>query len=328
MNVLYTCDNNYIWIMGISAISLFENNKHIKNLTIYLLGENISEENKKKILEIGCKYKRNIIITDVPDFDIPEYLISERWPLSAFTRLFCGILLPADINKILYLDCDTVIAGDIAELDKIELDEKMVFGVKDCIGYPYKMNIGLKSEDPYINAGVLLLNLVELRNVNIKKLITDYMKCYEKFINYADQDILNGALKGRIGILQPKYNVMTIDVVHSFKEIQILRHPSDFYSETEFKEAANKPIIIHYTTNMHVIRPWYTNTDHPLALIFDQYMKLSPWSNRRLTKMVFRSQESKIIGVIEKLPKCVSYRLLGAIHSRIKPFLIQYMGKL
>ena len=313
--------------MGISAISLFENNKHIKDLTIYLLGENISDENKKIILGIGNKYKRNIVITDVPNIEIPESLVSARWPLSAFTRLFCAMLLPAEINRILYLDCDTVIIGDIAELDKVELYEKVVFGVKDCIGYPYKKNIGLENDDPYINAGVLLLNLVELRKINVKKIISEYMNKYEKFINYADQDLLNGAFKEKIGILQPKYNVMTIDVVHSYKEIQTLRYPTNFYLETEFKNAVNNPTIIHYTTNMRVIRPWYSNSNHPLNSIFDHYIKLSPWSNIKLKKMVFKSRESKIIGVIALFPKCISYRILGIIHSRIKPLYIYLKTK-
>lgn len=46
MKVMYTCDNNYVWLMGISVISLFENNKHVKELKVYLLGEKISKENK------------------------------------------------------------------------------------------------------------------------------------------------------------------------------------------------------------------------------------------------------------------------------------------
>ena len=49
MNVLYTCDDNYVWLMGISTISLFENNKTIEDLQVYLLGDNISQENKDKL---------------------------------------------------------------------------------------------------------------------------------------------------------------------------------------------------------------------------------------------------------------------------------------
>lgn len=46
MNILYTCDDNYIWLMGISVISLLKNNRHIAKIDIYVLGEKISTENK------------------------------------------------------------------------------------------------------------------------------------------------------------------------------------------------------------------------------------------------------------------------------------------
>ena len=54
MKVMYTCDNNYVWLMGISTISLFENNKEIEDLKVYLLGENISEDNKNELKKIGA----------------------------------------------------------------------------------------------------------------------------------------------------------------------------------------------------------------------------------------------------------------------------------
>ncbi len=49
MNVMYTCDNNYVWLMGISMISLFESNRDIANLKVYLIGNEISQSNKDKL---------------------------------------------------------------------------------------------------------------------------------------------------------------------------------------------------------------------------------------------------------------------------------------
>ena len=65
MKVMYTCDNNYVWLMGISTISLFENNKGIKDLKVYLLGENISEDNKKELKAIGKKYGREVKVIEL-----------------------------------------------------------------------------------------------------------------------------------------------------------------------------------------------------------------------------------------------------------------------
>lgn len=50
MTVVYTCDDNFVWIMGISMISLFENNKDMKDLDVYLLGDHVSEDNKNSFV--------------------------------------------------------------------------------------------------------------------------------------------------------------------------------------------------------------------------------------------------------------------------------------
>ena len=323
MNVMYTCDNNYVWIMGISVISLFENNKNLSELNVYLLGEKISVENKKILSDIATKYKRNINVIDVPKLDIPDSLVSARWPLSAFTRLFSGGILPMSIKKILYLDCDTIICGSIADLENVDFGNNVVCGVLDCISGTYKKNIGLSKNDPYINAGVLLLDLDKLREVNIKETIDLYMKKYMKLINYADQDILNGMFVGKIGNLDPKYDVMTIDVAHTFKEICTLRRPTAFYAKEELEHGIKDRRLIHYTTNMRVIRPWFKDSNHPLAFEFIKYMKLSPWKDRELLEVKFNSREAKVIGLINLFPRKMSLKILGVIHTILKPLYIK-----
>lgn len=326
MKVMYTCDNNYVWLMGISTISLFENNKHIENLKVYLVGEGISNENKEELRKIGNKYNREVEIIDIPKLNIPHSLISARWPLSAFTRLFSGIILPEDVDRILYLDCDTIISGDIAELDMVQFNGNIAMGVKDCISGTYKKNVGLDKDSPYINAGVILFNMDALRKVDLTNDIENYMSRYEKVINYADQDILNGMFKGKIGELNPRFDVMTIDIVHSLEEIQKLRRPTNFYSKDELEAARTNPSIIHYTTNMKIVRPWFSNTNHPFKDAFLKYMNMSPWRGKELKKMVFSSRETHIIGLILHLPKSIAYSVLGLIHAELKPKYIRIVA--
>lgn len=319
MNVMYTCDNNYVWLMGISTISLFENNKGIEDLKVYLLGENISQENKAELKKIGDKYNREVEVIDVPKLNIPPSLVSARWPLSAFTRLFSGVILPSRISKILYLDCDTIITGDISGLDNVQFNGNIAMGVKDCISGTYKQNVGLDKNSPYINAGVILFDMDALRKVDITCEIESYMEKYEKLINYADQDILNGMFKGKIGELDPKFDVMTIDVVHTYEEIQKLRRPTNFYSEEEIEKAKQNPAIVHYTTNMVVVRPWFSNTDHPYASEFRKYMAMSVWKDYELKEMIFTAKEAKVIKAIMHLPKQLANSALGLIHAELKP---------
>lgn len=327
MNVLYTCDNNYVWLMGISVISLFENNRELSNLHVWLLGEKISEENKEVLSEIGRMYGRIITVIDVPQLDIPSKLVSARWPQSAFTRLYAGELLPVDITKALYIDCDTIIRGNIAELFRWDVAGKVFWGVKDCIGKRYKQNIGIAPDGIYINAGVLLINLQEIRNISIKERLNSYIEKYEELINYADQDILNGAFNKMIGVLPPQYDVMTIVAVYSYKELQTLRRPTNYYNEEELTAAVKKPVLIHYTTNMRVIRPWFSNTNHPFSEEFMLYLKMSPWREKQLDKMIFTSKESKIISIVEKMPRRLSLNVLGILHSVIKPLAVKMKAK-
>ena len=327
MNVMYTCDDNYVWLMGISTISLFENNKHINDLNVYLLGEKISQENKSELRKIGKNYGRTVEIIDVPKLNIPPSLVSARWPLSAFTRLFSGELLPGHIDKILYLDCDTIISGDISELENVEFNGNIAMGVKDCISGTYKRNVGLDKDSPYINAGVILFNMQALRNVDIHAEIETYMNKYVELINYADQDILNGMFKGRIGELNPKFDVMTIDVSHTYEEIQNLRRPTNFYKKNDLEEAISNPAIIHYTTNMLVIRPWFSNSDHPLKHEFEKYMDMSCWRDKMLNEMHFTAKEAKVIKTVMLLPNKVAYFILGIIHAEIKPRYIRMRAK-
>lgn len=323
MNILYTCNDNYIWLMGISMTSLFENNKHIRDLDVYLLGENIPDSSKKILEKIAQEYNRKVDIIDVPALDIPERLLSGRWPMSAYTRLYSAQMLPKELERILYLDCDTIVTGDLSALETIDISDNIFYGVKDCVSGKYKQNISLKPDSNYINAGVIMINLSKLREMDISKVLSVYMESHSKLINYADQDVLNGVFCNDIGILNPEYNIMTIDVVHSYKEICVLRKPTSFYSEKELEDAIAEPVVIHYTTNMRVIRPWYRNTNHPLAYEFHKYMKISPWAERPLDDFEFSTLEARVIKVVMLFPKSIAYRILGWIHSYLKPIMIR-----
>lgn len=329
MKILYTCDNNYVWLMGISMISLFRSNTNIKELEVYLLGENIDEKNKEKLYCIAKDFKRKIYIIDVniEDFNLKnDFIKSSRWPISAFSRLYSALLLPKEISKIIYIDCDTIIKESLENLDKEEFENNIFLGVKECVSKGYKKNIGLTDNDNYINAGILLIDLEKLRNIDINNEIQDFVKKYKNKISYADQDVLNGIFHKQIGILSPKFNVMTIEVSRKYNDIIILRKPSNFYSKAEIEDSVKKPYIIHYTTNLDIVRPWYSNSNHPFLNDFLENYKISPWSDKKFSTYEFNSKQDKIINVIQKLPFAISKYILRFIYI-IRPTIMQIISK-
>lgn len=328
MNFLYTCDNNYIWLMIISMISLFNSNKAYE-ITVYLIGENISQENKELIEEIVNDYKQKCIIIDLPKLDLPEKLYDiSRWPRSAYTRLFSAQILPDNLDKVLYLDCDTIIKNDLSELFETDLNDNNIFyGVKDCISNDYKINIGLKPTTNYINAGVLLMNLNLLRKEDICQKINSFLEKYEKFISYADQDVLNAIFSSKIGILKPKYDVMTIEFVYEYKDILKIRNSKEYYSKEEIDEAVRKPYIIHYTTNMLTIRPWYSNSNHPRKEDFNEIFVENKYVKKELTEYKFRGAKNFLLKIMLKLPKFCRYSIIGVVHSKVVPMTKRLKGK-
>lgn len=328
MDIIYTCDNNFVWIMGISMISLFDNNRNCDDIHVYLLGDDISEDNRQSLTDIALMYHRSFTLINVPDLNIPEKLSSARWPKSAFTRMFAGELMPVEVTKAIYLDCDTIICGDIQGIYKYIKNDTAFCGVKDCVSKPYKAKIGITKEDSYINAGVLAINLIILRKHDIRKMITDFVDKYEHAISYADQDVLNGIFEGKFGILPPQYDLMTIVNAYSFKELNMIRHPHNYYSNNEIEDAKKNPLIIHYTTAMLNIRPWCENSNHSYAWIFEKYKAMSPWALKSKHKANFSAKEYRIIKIILSLPTLVSYRLLGIIHAYLKPYYIITSSKM
>ena len=47
MIIFYTCDDNFVWLAGISIISICETNRELEQIDFYLLGDHISEKNKQ-----------------------------------------------------------------------------------------------------------------------------------------------------------------------------------------------------------------------------------------------------------------------------------------
>lgn len=328
MTVVYTCDNNFVWIMGVSMISLFENNRDMANLDVYLLGDNVSEDNIRILQDLAKPYDREVVVINVPCLNIPESLVQGRWPKSAFTRMFSGVLMPQEIKRVLYLDCDTIVTGSIKELENHDLRGYAIASVKDCVSSLYKKKIGIDKQDDYVNAGVLLMDLEKMRALDIPAMMEAFISKYKPLINYADQDVLNGMFKGKFGILSPQYDVMTQMCAYTYPQILQYRRPSNYYSKSEVEYAQQNPVVIHYTTCMLNVRPWCANSKHPFRHEFEKYQAMTPWANKEKGTASFNGIEHKFIRFILSLPACISYRIIGLTHAILRPLFIMAKAKL
>ena len=322
MNVMYASDDNYAWLMGISMISLFENNKATNEICVYLLADKISIENLTLLRDIANEYGRELVIVDVNDLILPSSLYNSTYPKSAYSRLFAYNLLPNKVEKVIYLDCDIIVVGSLEDLYNRELNDNAFLAVQDFLSNGYKRKIGLKKKDTYINTGVMVLNLKKFRELPITQRIASFLDKFSAAICHADQDIFNGIFQGEFSVLPPYYNVMTQVNQYSYEQIMRTWRPYNYYSKEDIEYAKQNPRIYHYTACLNDIRPWFKDSKVKNASEFDKYMRISPWANRVKKEMHFSKPKRLIVGIANLLPDRGRCLFLSLIHAYIRPYLL------
>ncbi|MBR3254762.1 MAG: glycosyltransferase family 8 protein [Clostridia bacterium] len=279
MNILYTLNDKFVPQVAAGICSVCENNKEVENITFYLISKEITNENKNKLINFSKKYGRETIIIELGD--IKNYFDFEfdttGWNSIVLARLVLDKLLPKEINKVLYLDGDTIVRGSIEELWNINLSNHVLAAsIEPTVDKIRKEKLGLKGY-PYYNAGVLLINLEKWRNEKIGKKILDFYKKNDGKLFANDQDAINGALKDNIYTLLPKYNFYNIFYQYPYKFLNKLMEDVKYFDYNQFQQCVKNPIIIHYLGEE---RPWRKGNHHKYKNDYEKYLNLTPWAGK------------------------------------------------
>ena len=157
--VVYTSDNNYAHVMGTSLYSLLDHNQLNSDLDIYIISNGISDENKHRLKEIADKFQRNIFFYDLRNSLCRLVGNDPSWNITTYARLFIAEILPDSVDRILYVDGDTIILRELQYLFELDMeDNNVIYGVLDRYNKGSIERLGLK-EKVYINSGIMLMNL-------------------------------------------------------------------------------------------------------------------------------------------------------------------------
>lgn len=278
LHIAIASDENYARFVAMVIASVLDNNKTFDRITFHLLANGIASETIDKIRVSLDNERSNLMVYDISD--LPERLgieVPHTIALTSYARLFMTEIIDQDISEIFYLDTDIVVNGSLKDLWAIDLDENLVGGCLDIFeGTQSKTSVGLKPNDPYLNAGVLLINLDEWRKVNLSKKFIDFLYQHNGNVYHHDQGIINGVCKGHVKILAPEYNMHSIVFSHPYKLIRKLMTP--YYDEASFNKAISDPVIIHFTESFYN-RPWKMNCKHPHKDSYLKYTAMTAWKD-------------------------------------------------
>ncbi len=278
MDIVYASDDGYAYLAGCSMLSVFKFNMNVARIRVFILDDSISEYNKSMLNSISLAYGRELIYLSVvnsikvfKDARINAYGLEqgEGNSFTAYTRLLLGkILEEYDVDKVIYLDCDTICNGSLEELYNTNIPkDKCALAARDFTHSEYKKYLGIQSDRIYYNSGVMLIDLVKWKEFGILEIVEEQLTKdgARLYYPFADQDMLNLYAYKYMDTLDLAYNIQSPYYLYKYSSLikAYDLHDGTFYSRDEFDKAIKQPVVIHYS-GMIFIRPWYNNSRHPL----------------------------------------------------------------
>ncbi len=161
MNIVYTSDDNFVPQTCTGMVSVMENNKD-SSIHFYILSKNIKPNHKQMITALASHYGQQVDLIDLPSTEelCGKSIDTGGWNNIVLSRLFLNTLLPEDVDKVLYMDGDTIVRKGLIDLYNTDISNYTLAAVIEPTVPGYrKEELGLSKDANYYNAGVLLINL-------------------------------------------------------------------------------------------------------------------------------------------------------------------------
>lgn len=329
MNVMYATDNNYAEIMAVSIMSLLKHNTP-SDICLYIVTDSVSDENKNRLSDMIKNEGADLVFIEKPDIRgmLGVELKTLRWSDSAYSRLFLKMLFAEypGVDKLLYIDCDTIIVDSLEELYETDVVDYLGAACLECMSKVHKWIVGATKKDNYVNTGMLLLNVNRWRVEDIDSMMGDFIKKYKGKTEYVDQGVINGTISNRFKLVSPRYNLTCLAYDFTYEEMQIYRKPDFGYSKDEWLEAIERPAVVHFTTSFLNIRPWFEGSKHPYAAMWKEIHDTTPWRNNDYRELRSRRSRDRKESLYRKMPRGFALGVAGFLHSYIKPCVFVISG--
>ncbi len=272
--ICFATDDNYVPFLTVALASLLDNAAKENFYKIYVLTSHLSDENKHSILKHVTENSSIEFVQLSKELDKVQNMFHLRdyYSKETYYRIFIPNLFP-QYQKVLYLDCDITVLGDISELYNTSIHGyyvaaavEEVMQTFDVFGNYVEQADGINRKD-YFNAGILLINCRRWRNKLIAERFVDLLNRYT-FRVVQDEDYLNVLCKDNVKRLPLDWNKTS-------------------YKNEDFDD--NNLKIIHWKINW---RPWKYK-DVLYEEYFWKYAKITDFYGRLIQMRDSRTEEDK-----------------------------------
>lgn len=283
--VCYSINDFAVMEAGISMLSFLMNNPGYKPEELFIVDYGIAPPHKEVLNGIADRYGKRItylqgrpVTSEVKD-RFPN-LRSWNGTMAPNAKAFLDKILPEYVERVLFLDADTLVMGSIEELQNLDMGGAALGAVPQN-GPTASLRKGdfklYSGSNIYFNSGVLLYDLALWRREDCYSMIIDILQ-KKKHLYSPDQTLLNNAIPARLQYQLPlKYNHLT-HYVHPRQERRFLLK-GDVHTPEEIEDAISRPVIMHCTGGYQQARPWHKGCRSYRKEEYLRYKALSPWKD-------------------------------------------------
>ncbi|SFE80013.1 glycosyltransferase family 8 protein [Roseivivax sediminis] len=315
--VFISFDNPFSLAAAALIGSIVKRKQTTRALTIYMAGIDVTRRNRVRIEAIAAGRKDVNLHWLSLDGALRRHLqelytrAKTFYPPAAYSRLVMDSLLPAHVSRIVYLDVDTILRRDVCDLYDTPMDGNVMLAAIDplvaasgsaalcgvgeapgnatmrygehlsaLVARANTAGLSFAGDQDYYQSGVLVIDVTAYRN----------HRCAERMLEatgrirdlpFPDQDALNIVLAGRIGTLDPRWNMVA--TLYGLFETGRSPLPAD-----SMNALLSDPWLVHFTSRP---KPWHLGCTHPFASEWHAALHgtaFQDWTPNRLNQSLAR----------------------------------------
>jgi lipopolysaccharide biosynthesis glycosyltransferase len=306
--VVLAADDHFAMPLAVTVRSALAHLAPDRTLHVYVIDGGLSEASKRRLSLSWPADRCRIVWLNVDVSDLAGLPISGHVNLVSYYRILISRVLPAHLDRVIYLDSDLLVCADLSRLWNQDMQGRWCLAVRDCAApnvdasralpnydlcAPYLSSIhpvpnyrqlGLDPAAPYFNAGLMLVNLAAWRDNDLSR---EFIECLEQnraHVRWWDQYALNVVLAGRWGALDGRWNQGSqIFAYPSWRHNPLDRH--------EFDRVRNDPFVVHFTGRA---KPWAAAFGHPYYKTYFECLDATDWTGWRPSPLLAFSEFVRI----------------------------------
>lgn len=282
INILIGSDINYAPYYGVMLTSLFMNNSE-SCFDIHLLTDKTwTAKATAKFQKIAHRYQSDFHVYIVDEKQMEQFPLGGHLTLPTYYNLCASSLLPESIHRIIYMDGDMIVNGDIRPLWELDLKEMVCAQVIGAAYYDEEQYVHLGYDKHYgvYNNGVVVYDFDKMRAMDFSRKAIQFISDNPEKVKWMDQDTMNALLYDKTLRLPYRYNFQTLALTQERWQ----------YYDNAFRmhvlEESNHPIVIHYSGH---VKPWsFCYYGFPFGSLWNRYCALSEWKNSKQRKPILK----------------------------------------